>query len=99
MRVEKDGDYHIQLTLDPGQPAAPVNARNKQVQHGCLVLEPICKAKVTQPDAIQPCKGTPKIKVPAIGSHVSVVGSYVKDTESNHGWMEIHPVTKITVIP
>jgi hypothetical protein len=99
MRVEKDGDYHIQLTLDPGQPTSLVNSRNKQVQHGCLVLEPICKTKVTQADAIQPCKGTPKIKMPTIGSHVSVVGSNVKDTESNHGWMKIHPVTKITVIP
>jgi hypothetical protein len=99
MRVEKDGDYHIQLTLDGSQPASLVNGRNKQVQHGCLVLEPICKGRVTQADAIQPCAGTPKIKVPAIGSHVSVVGSFVKDTEGNHGWMEIHPVTRITVIP
>jgi hypothetical protein len=38
---------------------------------------------VTQPDAIQPCKGATNIKVMAIGSH---------------GWMEIHPVSKITVI-
>src|SRR5436309_2548462 len=98
MRVEKDGDYHIQLTLDADQPASLVNSRNKKVQHGCLVLEPICKGKVTQADAIQPCKGAMKIKVPAIGSHVSVIGTYVKDTESNHGWMEIHPVTNSTVI-
>jgi hypothetical protein len=104
MRVEKDGDYHILLTLDSTQPdgekaSSLLNAKNKQIQHDCLVLESICKGHVTQADAIQPCQGAKKISVPAIGSHVSVVGHYVLDTEGGHGWKEIHPVTKIKVIP
>jgi len=104
MRVEKDGDYHIQLTLDAAQPDGEqpqslINSKNKAIQHGCLVLEPICKGHVTQSDAIQPCQGAKKISVPAIGSHVSVVGRFVRDTENGHGWMELHPVTKITVMP
>lgn len=37
------------------------------------------------------------IEVPAVGTHVSVLGSYVLDAD--HGWMEIHLVTNIKVIP
>jgi hypothetical protein len=33
-----------------------------------------------------------------VGSHVRIVGTYVQDTFHAH-WMEIHPVTSITVIP
>ena len=102
MRVEKDGDYHIQVKLDSSQPtgedpAKLINAKNRKIQHGCLVVEPICKGPVTQDDAIAPCKGAKRIRVPEKGSHVRVIGRYVKDTQ--HGWMELHPVTSITVIP
>jgi len=31
---------------------------------------------------------------PATGTRVQVTGSYVLDT--NHGWMEIHPVSVVT---
>jgi hypothetical protein len=33
------------------------------------------------------------------GKHVRVKGTYVWDSEPGHGWMEIHPVTNIEVIP
>jgi hypothetical protein len=32
------------------------------------------------------------------GSHVRIVGTYVQDT-LHAKWMEIHPVTSVTVIP
>jgi hypothetical protein len=104
MRVEKDGDYHILIKLDATQPDGEtgnslLNAKNQNPQKGCLVVEPICKGPVTQQDAIVPCQGAKKIKVPAIGAHVSVIGPYVKDNQGGHGWMEIHPVTSITVTP
>jgi hypothetical protein len=41
---------------------------------------------------------TDKVTLPSVGSHVRIVGTYVQDT-FHAKWMEIHPVTSITVIP
>ena len=96
VKREKDGDYHIRVKLDSGQENL-LNEKNIQVQHGCLVLEIICGCEVTQKDAIEPCQGyVNNVRVPEKGEHVQVTGSYVYDAE--HGWMEIHPVTKIVLI-
>jgi hypothetical protein len=94
-RPEKDGDIHIQLKLD--KKFLPLlNATNKSRQGGNLVLEPICVGNVTQADAIQPCQGlTNQVAIPKKGDHVAVTGTFVHDIEGGHGWMEIHPVTKI----
>lgn len=97
-KAEADGDYHIQLKLDPGQPRL-LNQKNMDKQNGCLVLEVICTKKVTQADAIKPCKTCPNnITVPQNGTHVKVTGTFVLDTQANHGWNEIHPVYKIEVL-
>jgi hypothetical protein len=98
-RAEPDGDVHIQFRLD-----APyknlLNDRNKIAQNGNLVLEPIWVGPVTQADAKSSCNNfTNKVHIPAIGTHVSVTGSYVQDNEPSHGWREIHPVTSITSMP
>jgi hypothetical protein len=90
-----DGDAG--LSEQPGD--SLLNARNRNPQKSCLVVEVICKGPVKQTDAVQPCLGATKVKVPPKGSRVSVVGPYVKDTEGGHGWMELHPVTSIVVIP
>jgi hypothetical protein len=97
-RVEKDGDFHIRVKLDP-QFSNLINSANIKNQFGDLVVEPICVNKVTQADAISACQNfRQNISIPPIGSHVKVIGSYVLDTE--HGnWAEIHPVTSITTIP
>jgi hypothetical protein len=65
---------------------------------GNLVFEIVCKFPVTQADAVKACAHyNATTAIPPIGSHVQIVGSYVRDT--NHAqWMEIHPVTGITVI-
>jgi hypothetical protein len=94
-RLEKDGDLHILLRLDRGQ-ASLLNGKNKSDQEGCLVVEPICERNVTQPDAISACKGAFRVKIPQKGSHVQVIGTYVRDEQ--HGWMEIHPVSKFVVL-
>jgi hypothetical protein len=64
---------------------------------GNLVFEIICKYPVTQPDAVDACKNYQnQVNIPAVGAHVRIVGVYVQD--SFHAqWMEIHPVTSITV--
>lgn len=96
--VEKDGDSHIRLKLDP-QYANLINDANISGQHGDLVVEPICQNPVTQQDAIDACAGFDyHVDIPPEGTHVSVIGSYVLDNDHG-GWAEIHPVTSIVVIP
>jgi hypothetical protein len=99
VKKEADGDDHIQLTVD-AEFAALLNDQNKLAQANSLILEPICQNAVTQTDAIASCKDIhPTVVVPATGTHVKVVGSYVYDSEKpGHGWMEIHPVTSLDPI-
>ena len=92
VRQEPDGDLHILLATRP----ALVNSANVAYEHGDLVLEEICQGPVTQADAIDACQGVPhNLTVPSPGDRVKVTGSYVLDAD--HGWMEIHPVTRLTV--
>ena len=97
MKHEPDGDTHGWLKVDPGFENL-LNAGNISNEGGNLVFEIVCEFPVTQQDAKAACASfTSKVKIPAIGSHVRIVGSYVRDT--NHSqWMEIHPVTSIDVI-
>jgi len=100
VRHEADGDTHGWLKVDPGFENL-LNAGNKSDEGGNLVFEIVCKFKVTQTDAqgspgCQAYKST--LTIPPVGSHVRIVGTYVQDT--NHAkWMEIHPVTSITLAP
>jgi hypothetical protein len=97
--VEKDGDYHVRVTLDP-QFAGLLNEKNMSGQSGHLVVEPICAKKVTQKDTIAEgvCNGFQQTiyQTSMKGKRVSITGAYVEDME--HGWREIHPVTSIIVI-
>ncbi len=63
------------------------------------MFEIVCKFPVKQADAKASCVGFQNsVQIPPVGSHVRIVGQYVQ--EKNHKkWMEIHPVTSITVIP
>jgi hypothetical protein len=92
LRWEPDGDLHILL----GTRRSLVNAVNDEYEHGDLVLEEICQGSVTQADAVAACHGVPhNLTVPSVGDRVAVSGSYVLDAD--HGWMEIHPVTKLRI--
>jgi hypothetical protein len=92
IRWEPDGDVHIQLTAK----SSLINAANTQYEDGYLVLEEICQGNVTQADAVNACKGVPhNLTIPAVGDIIRVSGSYVLDQD--HGWMEIHPVTSVTI--
>lgn len=98
IKHEPDGDDHIQLKLDPGFESL-LNDRNRSVQHGCLVVEPVCVHSVSQADAVSACQGWKSpFEVPKRGSHLEVVGPWVHDSEANHGWMEIHPPTVLREI-
>ncbi len=76
-----------------------LNAGNLRNEHGNLVFEIVCKFPVSQADAKRACAGYhSQVILPPIGAHVRIAGSYVQDL--NHAqWMEIHPVTSITVVP
>jgi Bacterial SH3 domain len=97
VRHEADGDTHGWLKPDP-QFENLLNAGNKSAEGGNLVFEIVCIFPVKQADAVVACKGYKnQITIPPVGSRVRIVGSYVQDT-FHAQWMEIHPVTSITVI-
>jgi hypothetical protein len=82
--------------LDVGQ-SGFLNAKNMSDQHGDLVVEPVCMHSVTQSDAVAACKGyiSPS-KIPPVGSHVKVTGSFVLYTA--HGWLELHLISSIGIV-
>jgi hypothetical protein len=78
--LESDGDTHVGLTVDPPF-TDHLNIWNHIWQQGQLLVE------------IVPANRD-SVSVPAVRSHVTVVGPYVLDRA--HGWMEIHPTWSIT---
>jgi hypothetical protein len=97
---EDDGDWHIRLKVDP-QFSSLLNAKNKSGQHGYLVVEPMCANPVVQADTISEkvCQGFSQAlydNKTMKGKRVEVMGAFVTDAE--HGWNEIHPVSRMTII-
>jgi hypothetical protein len=98
VRHEADGDTHGWLKLD-AEFQNLLSAGNISQEGGNLVFEVACKFPVTQPDAKTACQNfTNQVNLPAVGSRVRIVGTLVQDT-FHAQWIEIHPVTNITVIP
>jgi hypothetical protein len=99
VRKEADGDTHGWLKVDP-QFKSLLNAGNVSNEEGNLVFEIVCNFGVSQADAKASCPASfhNGVVLPAVGSHVTIVGSYVQ--EKNHAkWMEIHPVSNISLLP
>lgn len=95
VRREADGDVHIQIKLDRNQQL--LNEKNYKNQDSCLVVEIIYVYIPTQKNAIIDGMGYKNtVYVPKKGEHVQITGPYVLD--KHHGWMEIHPVTKVKAI-
>ena len=93
--VSDDGDLDFHFVPDP-QFANLLNSAN----NGHLHVEAICQGPINSdtPQAVQSCGAYKNsIVIPPPGTHASVTGPYVLDT--NHGWNEIHPVSVITTIP
>jgi hypothetical protein len=96
VRTEPDGDVHILLELPSGQ-SGLLNSGNFADTHGDLVAEIICAGPVSQADAIADCgRVAAHPAVPSAGEQVRISGSYVLDAD--HGWMEIHPVSRLVVL-
>jgi hypothetical protein len=98
VRHEADGDTHGWLKVDP-EFENLLNAGNISDEGGNLVFEIVCRFPVSQQDAKAACANyTDQVSLAPVGSHVQIVGTLVQD--SFHAqWMEIHPVTRITVLP
>jgi len=98
VRHEGDGDTHGWLKVDP-EFETLLNAGNMSDEGGNLVFEIVCRFPVTQQDAKAACANyTDHVSLPSVGSRVQIVGTLVQDT-FHAKWMEIHPVTSITVNP
>lgn len=90
-----DGDMHIDLDPDRKSVLNPVNAIHGG---GKLVVEIICEHVPNRPDAKRACAGFhSQITIPKVNDRIRVVGAYVTDVE--HGWREVHPVTRIEILP
>ena len=96
VRSEPDGDVHLLLKL-PASRSGLLNDGNLSDTHGDLVAEIICVGTTTQADAESACaRHVNHIAVPAVGERIRISGTYVLDAV--HGWMEIHPVSRLTVL-
>ena len=81
---ENDGDYQFNLELDSQYKQLLNDENNKQVQ-GMLVIEIISQDQ--QSNAVQ---------IPKNGDKIEVYGALV--TDNPHGWNEIHPAWKVTIL-
>jgi len=95
IQKESDGDLHI--AIEPGQTSV-LNLVNAIHGHRRLVVESICDHD-SGPESYShaACAGfTPSVAIPKVGDRVRVTGSYVTDSED--GWREIHPVSRIELL-
>ena len=89
-----DGDLHI--GLDPEQKSI-LNLTNVMHAQRHLIVEVVCDHPSVKNQAGPACEGfASTITAPNIGDRVRVIGAYV--TDSDNGWNEIHPVTRIEIL-
>jgi len=81
---EDDGDYQFNLELE-SQYNQLLNSENKKQVQNMLVIE------VTSKD-----QQSNEMHIPKNGDKIEVYGAWV--TDNPHGWNEIHPAWKITVL-
>ena len=95
--ANEDGDIDVRLAPDPPYMNL-LNGGNMSNLNGYLQTEAICQAQIRVAAAASACQGfVGSVFVPPNGTHVRVTGSYTFDR--HHGWMEIHPISVLTVIP
>ncbi len=90
-----DGDIDMQVALDPQFESMLVTG-NRTSLNGRLQVEAVCQAPVIKYSEAACAGFAGTVPIPADGTRVQITGSFVLDT--NHGWMEIHPVSVIRVL-
>ena len=94
VHLAADGDLHIGLEPDHNSVLNLVNVMHAQ-RH--LVVEAVCDHPSVKNQAGPACEGfISAVAAPGIGDRVRVTGTYV--TDSDNGWNEIHPVTRIEIL-
>jgi hypothetical protein len=81
---EDDGDYQFNLEVDSQYKKLLNNANNNQV-NGMLVIEIINKDQ-----------NSSLVQVPKDGDKIEAIGAWVTDIP--HGWNEIHPTWKVSIL-
>ena len=97
VKAEPDGGYRLLIKLDLGQPTTLLNDKNVSLTKGCLVAQIICAHRpITDADALKSC-GTfeNQIKVPKLNDHVQLTGTYMLDSDPEHGWYALYPVSDV----
>ncbi len=95
VKKEGDGDRHILLAVED---QTLLVGKNFSHQHGYLVMELICVDRPTERDAVAACRDFAQgLTIPSAGDRVRVTGAYVLDRQ--HGWTEMHPVTRLEILP
>jgi len=95
LHAASDGDLHI--ALDPERKSV-LNLVNVMHAHGALVVEVICEHPPADAVDKAACGAFhSQITIPHVGDRVRVTGAYV--TDRDNGWNEVHPVTRIEILP
>lgn len=92
---QSDGDVHI--ALDPDQTSV-LNLVNRFHGRSHLIVEAVCNHAPPLEAERAACAGfVQRLSLPKPGDRVRVTGSYV--TDRDNGWNEIHPVSRIDILP
>jgi hypothetical protein len=91
-----DGDVIVIVALDPEYAHFSNEGNHRNYGKDTLELELVCRAPMFKFFVWRcwTCNNT--LLIPRVGDHIEADGVYVLDT--NHRHMEIHPVTRLTVL-
>lgn len=92
-----DGDVIVIVTLDPEYAHLANEKNDEHYGKDTLELEMVCRAPVFKVLVWRCWTCHNKLLEPRVGDHIEADGVYVLDT--NHGHMEIHPVTRMAILP
>ena len=91
----QDGDLHIALNPDNKSVLNLVNAVHA---HRTLIVEAVCDHEPSTAIERAACGDFhSQVAMPKAGQRIRVIGAYVKDRDN--GWNEIHPVSRIEMLP
>ena len=95
-RYVLDGDAIVYLRLDPEYAHFSNQKNYERFGEDVLELEIVCRHPVFRFFVFRCWTCGNKIPVPRAGDHIEADGAYVQDTRHEH--MELHPVTRITML-
>lgn len=96
VRYPLDGDAILIVTLDPEYVHLSNEKNREHYGTDTLELEIVCRHPLFKLFVFRCWTCHNKILVPRVGDHIEADGIYVLDTR--HGHMELHPVTRITLL-